>query len=248
MSQTESQGPAPTGEPWQDRIITALDAPSWAEARTLLERLPAANRRVKVGKQLFTREGPGAVASLREAGREVFLDLKFHDIPNTVAGAVAAAAEVGAWMVNVHASGGPRMMEAAAEALVGFRERPWLIGVTVLTSMDAEELRAVGVADDPETQVRRLARLAHQSGLDGVVASPREVPMLRRELGSGFRLVTPGVRPAGAASDDQRRTATPARAVADGADYLVVGRPLTRAEDPQAAWDALGAELASSLE
>lgn len=234
-----------SGQSWQDRIITALDAPTWEDAEVLLDRLPAANRRVKVGKQLFTREGPAAVAKLREAGREVFLDLKFHDIPNTVAGAVASAAGLGAWMVNVHASGGPRMLEAASEALAGFRERPWLIGVTVLTSMDAGELRAVGVSDDPEHQVRRLARLAHDAGLDGVVASPAEVPMLREELGSGFLLVTPGVRPAGSAGDDQRRTATPGQAVADGADYLVIGRPLTGAADPQAAWNAIGAELAS---
>jgi len=230
-------------EPWQDRIITALDAPDWAGAEALLANLPPANRRVKVGKQLFTREGPAALARLREAGREVFVDLKFHDIPNTVAGAVAAAADIGAWMVNVHASGGPRMMAAAREALAGYGHRPWLIGVTVLTSMDAGELRAVGVADEPQTQVRRLARLAQEAGLDGVVASPQEVPMLRRELGDDFLLVTPGVRPAGAAGDDQRRTATPGQAVADGADYLVIGRPLTRADDPAAAWAAIGAEL-----
>ncbi|HKJ71126.1 MAG TPA: orotidine-5'-phosphate decarboxylase [Gammaproteobacteria bacterium] len=230
-------------EPWQDRIVTALDAPTWDAAEALVKRLPAANRRVKVGKQLFTRAGPAAVERLREAGREVFLDLKFHDIPNTVAGAVAAAADIGAWMVNVHASGGPRMMEAAREALADFRQRPWLIAVTVLTSMDAEELRAVGVADDPEAQVRRLARLAAEAGLDGVVASPREVPVLRQELGKEFLLVTPGVRPAGADAGDQRRIATPGQAVADGADYLVVGRPLTAAEDPAAAWQALGAEL-----
>ena len=231
-------------ETWEDRVITALDSPNWAEAELLLGRLPAANRRVKVGKQLFTREGPAAVAKLREAGRDVFLDLKFHDIPNTVAGAVASAAGLGAWMVNVHASGGPRMLEAAGEALAGFRERPWLIGVTVLTSMDAAELRSVGVADDPEAQVRRLARLAHEAGLDGVVASPGEVAMLREELGRDFLLVTPGVRPEGAAGDDQRRTATPGRAMADGADYVVIGRPLTGADDPQAAWNAIGAELA----
>jgi orotidine-5'-phosphate decarboxylase len=230
-------------EPWQDRIITALDAPDWAGAEALLANLPPANRRVKVGKQLFTREGPAALARLREAGREVFVDLKFHDIPNTVAGAVAAAADIGAWMVNVHASGGPRMMAAAREALAGYGHRPWLIGVTVLTSMDAEELRAVGVADEPHAQVRRLARLAQEAGLDGVVASPQEVPMLRRELGDDFLLVTPGVRPAGAAGDDQRRTATPGQAAADGADYLVIGRPLTRADDPAAAWAAIGAEL-----
>jgi orotidine-5'-phosphate decarboxylase len=228
---------------WQDRIITAIDAPAWDQAEALVSRLPAENRRVKVGKQLFTREGPPAVERLRETGREVFVDLKFHDIPNTVAGAVAAAADIGAWMVNVHASGGLRMMAAAREALAAYRERPWLIGVTVLTSMDTAELNAVGVADTPEGQVRRLASLAREAGLDGVVASPREVPMLRRELGDDFLLVTPGVRPAGAGGDDQRRTATPAQALSDGADYLVIGRPLTGAEDPEAAWAAIGQEI-----
>jgi orotidine-5'-phosphate decarboxylase len=138
------------------------------------------------------------------------------------------------------------MLEAAREALAGYGERPWLIGVTVLTSMDAAELRSVGVADDPETQVRRLAGLAREAGLDGVVASPREVPMLRRELGPDFLLVTPGVRPAEAAGDDQRRTATPAQALADGADYLVVGRPLTAAADPSAAWTAIGDEISEA--
>jgi len=223
----------------EDRIITALDAPSWPAAEEMLQRLPVANRRVKVGKQLFTREGPHTVAALGEAGRDVFLDLKFHDIPNTVAGAVSAAADVGAWMVNVHASGGPRMMEAAREAVAERQQRPWLIGVTVLTSMDAEELHTVGVADTPEQQVLRLAHLAREAGLDGVVASPQEVPLLRSALGPDFLLVTPGVRPAGAGADDQRRAATPGQAVADGADYLVVGRPLTRADDPDAVWTTI---------
>jgi len=232
-------------DPMSDRIITALDAPDWAGAEQLMEHLPAGNRRVKVGKQLFTREGPRTVSALREAGHDVFLDLKFHDIPNTVAGAVRAAADIGAWMVNVHASGGPRMMEAAREAVSGSSQRPWLIGVTVLTSMDAAELRAVGIADDPEDQVLRLARLAKEAGMDGVVASPREVARLRAELGPDFLLVTPGVRPAEAAADDQRRAATPGQAIADGSDYLVVGRPLTRAADPEAAWGRITAEMAA---
>jgi orotidine-5'-phosphate decarboxylase len=228
-----------------DRIITALDAPDWPAAERLMENLPAHNRRFKVGKQLFTREGPRTVSALREAGHEVFLDLKFHDIPNTVAGAVRAAADIGAWMVNVHASGGPRMMEAAREAVSGLSQRPWLIGVTVLTSMDAAEMRAVGIADDPEDQVLRLARLAKEAGMDGVVASPREVARLRTELGPDFLLVTPGVRPADAAADDQRRAATPGQAIADGSDYLVIGRPLTRAEDPETAWECITAEMAA---
>jgi len=232
-------------EAMNDRIITALDAPDWPAAQQLLEHLPAQNRRMKVGKQLFTREGPRTVSALRDAGHEVFLDLKFHDIPNTVAGAVRAAADIGAWMVNVHASGGPRMMEAAREAVSGGSSRPWLIAVTVLTSMDAEDLRAVGIADEPQDQVLRLARLAKEAGMDGVVASPQEVPRLRAELGPEFLLVTPGVRPAEAAADDQRRAATPGQAIADGSDYLVIGRPLTRAEDPEAIWAAITAEMAA---
>ncbi|HKJ87284.1 MAG TPA: orotidine-5'-phosphate decarboxylase, partial [Gammaproteobacteria bacterium] len=212
-----------------DRIITALDAPDWDDARRILADLPEENRRVKVGKQLFTRSGPKVLEELRASGHDVFLDLKYHDIPNTVAGAVRAAADIGAWMVNVHAGGGPRMLEAAREALAGVTERPWLLGVTVLTSMDAEELRAVGVEAEPREQVLRLARLAFEAGLDGVVASPAEVPMLRSELGSDFLLVTPGVRPAGSERGDQRRAATPGEAVAHGADYLVIGRPLTQA-------------------
>ncbi|MFA9462346.1 orotidine-5'-phosphate decarboxylase [Thiohalorhabdus methylotrophus] len=226
-----------------ERVITALDAEDWASASTLLERLPMENHRVKVGKQLFTRSGPCVVEELHARGSEVFLDLKFHDIPNTVAGAVQAAAELGVWMVNVHASGGPRMMEAARRAVEGGGSRPWLIAVTVLTSMDARELHSVGVAAEPEEQVLRLARLARESGMDGVVASPAEVPLLRRELGPDFLLVTPGVRPAGSGTDDQRRSATPGQAVADGSDYLVIGRPLTRAEDPRSAWEAIIREM-----
>ena len=229
------------------RIITALDAPGPEEAAGLVRRLPVDNRRVKVGKELFTRAGPDMVRSLRDQGREVFLDLKFHDIPNTVAGACRGAAELGAWMVNVHASGGPRMLGAAREALEGYSPRPLLIAVTVLTSMDADDLRAVGVAESPEDQVLRLARLARAAGLDGVVASPREVALLRRELGPDFLLVTPGIRPSGTGEDDQRRAATPGQAIADGADYLVVGRPVTRADDPEAAWAGIRDEVGAAL-
>ena len=172
-------------------------------------------------------------------GFEVFVDLKFHDIPNTVAAACRAAASDGAWMLDVHASGGRRMMEAAREALTPFSQRPLLVAVTVLTSMDARDLAEVGVPADPEAQVLRLALLARDSGMDGVVCSPREARLLREHCGPGFVLVTPGVRPPTAAADDQSRIATPAEAVAAGAHYLVIGRPITQAADPVAALSSI---------
>ena len=187
----------------------------------------------KIGKQLFTAEGPGLVRDMVAAGDKVFLDLKFHDIPNTVAGAVASAVGLGASLVNVHGSGGAAMMRAAARAAEGSGAR--LLAVTVLTSLDAAATAAVGFAEPPDRLALRLARLALDSGLDGVVASPSEVPLLRAELGADFLIVTPGVRPAGAAAQDQARVATPADAVRAGADYIVVGRPITEAPDPAAA-------------
>lgn len=235
-------------DPALGRIIVALDAPDEAAARALLDVLPEGVRRVKVGKELFTAAGPRIIEALHGQGREVFLDLKYHDIPNTVAGAVRTAADLGVWMVNVHAGGGPAMLAAAREALADRRERPWLIAVTVLTSLDAGELRAVGLDDPPARQVHRLAGLAHEAGLDGVVASPREVADLRASFGEGLTLVTPGVRPAGAAGTDQRRVATPAAAVAAGADFLVVGRPITAATDPAAALDAIAGEVTRGLQ
>ena len=227
------------------RVIVALDYPSAAAARAFVASVDPSLCRLKVGKELFTRSGPALVEELVAGGFDVFLDLKFHDIPNTVAQACAAAAELGVWMVNVHAGGGRRMMAAAREALQQ-RDgpRPLLIGVTVLTSMGAEDLAEVGVAVAPADQVLRLADLAHVAGLDGVVCSPKESALLRRRLGEGFLLVTPGVRPAGSDIGDQKRVLTPAEAVRQGSDYLVIGRPVTQAADPVAVLRAINAEIA----
>jgi len=224
-------------------LIVALDYPDEAGALAMADRLDPTRVRLKVGKELFTRAGPDVVRKLGARGFEVFLDLKYHDIPNTVAGAVSAAAELGVWMVNVHASGGPAMLEAARRALPPSERGPLLIGVTVLTSMDATELAAIGVDAQPEAQVGRLARLAADSGLDGVVCSPLEVATLKSALPPPFAFVTPGVRPASAAADDQQRRATPAAALAAGATWLVVGRPITRAPDPDAAVRSLLDEI-----
>ena len=225
------------------RIVVALD---FADAHTALDlagRLDPERCRVKVGKELFTRAGPDVVRRLRDRGFDVFLDLKFHDIPNTVAGACGAAADLGVWMVNVHASGGRAMLEAAREAVDAAASTPLLVAVTVLTSLDAEDLREVGVGGDSEAQVIRLARLACECRLDGVVCSPRELGVLGGVVPDAFLRVTPGVRPGADAGDDQKRVATPARAVADGAHYLVIGRPVTRAADPGAALAAIEREI-----
>ncbi len=216
------------------RVIVALDFPASDPALRLLDRLDPRRCRVKIGKELFTRAGPALVERVCALGFEVFLDLKYHDIPNTVAAACAAAADLGVWMLNVHASGGRRMLSAARERLDGRSQRPLLIAVTVLTSLDADELEEIGFRGTPAENVERLAGLAQDTGLDGVVCSPREAAGLRRRFGEDFRLVTPGVRPAGAAMGDQRRVATPAEALAAGAHYLVIGRPITAAPDPAA--------------
>lgn len=229
----------PSSLPTDPRVIVALDLASADAALEMARRFDPARCRVKVGKELFATSGPLLVARLRAMGFEVFVDLKFHDIPNTVAAACRAAAADGAWMLDVHASGGRRMMEAAREALAPFDRRPLLVAVTVLTSMDAHDLSEVGVAADPEAQVLRLALLAKDSGMDGVVCSPREARLLREHCGPGFVLVTPGVRPSTAAADDQSRIATPAEAVAAGAHYLVIGRPITQAADPVAALSSI---------
>ncbi|HHJ17666.1 MAG TPA: orotidine-5'-phosphate decarboxylase [Gammaproteobacteria bacterium] len=221
------------------RVIVALDFAEAAQALTLVERLDPAQCRLKVGKELFTRSGPALVEALQGKGFDVFLDLKFHDIPNTVAKACKAAAELGVWMVNVHALGGKKMMEAAREAIASATHRPRLIAVTVLTSMGDADLAEIGLQGSPEDNVRRLARLAESAGLDGVVCSPREVDMLRNTLGADFQLVTPGVRPAGAALNDQTRVATPEDAIRMGSSYLVIGRPITQASDPLAALTAI---------
>ena len=225
------------------KIIVALDYADVASALALVARLDPALCRLKVGKELFTVAGPDLVRTLVARGFEVFLDLKFHDIPNTVAAACRAAAGLGVWMVNVHASGGRRMMTAAQEALADLPQRPHLIAVTVLTSMSAEDLREVGVADAPADQVLRLARLTQACKLDGVVCSAQEAAMLRAELGTDFRLVTPGIRPAGAEVGDQRRVMTPVEALRAGASDLVIGRPITAAPDPLAALKQIQLEI-----
>lgn len=225
------------------RVIVALDFPSAREALDLAARLDGAKCRVKVGKELYTAAGPTLVEQLARSGFDVFLDLKFHDIPNTVAAACRAAAGLGVWMLNVHALGGRAMMEAGRAAFESQARRPLLIAVTILTSMGERELREVGIAGDPADAVTRLARLAQASGLDGVVCSAQEARVLRSALGDAFKLVTPGIRPAGASNADQQRVTTPAQAIALGADYLVVGRPITRAPDPLAALDAIRAEI-----
>jgi orotidine-5'-phosphate decarboxylase len=224
-------------------IIVALDHASASQALDLAHRLSPSLCRLKVGKELFTRSGPGLVESLHRLGFEVFLDLKFHDIPNTVAGAVRAAADLGVWMVNVHASGGSRMMAAAVAAISGLSQRPLLIGVTVLTSMSDQDLREVGCSVSPGEQVMRLAALAADSGLDGVVCSALEASALRRAHGGNFCLVTPGIRLAGDDGADQRRIATPAAALAAGSDYLVIGRPITAAADPLAVLRRISEQL-----
>lgn len=223
--------------------MVAIDRPDLGQAAALADRLDPALCRLKVGMELFTAAGPAAIEALHTRGFEVFLDLKFHDIPNTVAGACRSAAALGVWMINVHAGGGPHMLAAAADAVGAAAHRPLLVGVTVLTSLDQAELTAVGVGADPASQVLRLARCCAQAGLDGVVCSPLEIAPLRAALGFDFKLVTPGIRGPGDAMDDQRRTLAPAEALAAGASYLVIGRPITAAADPLAALQAITASL-----
>ncbi|KAB7623654.1 orotidine-5'-phosphate decarboxylase [Alkalilimnicola sp. S0819] len=225
------------------RILVALDFAEAADALALARQLDPAACRLKVGKELFVRAGPDLVRRLQEAGFEVFLDLKFHDIPNTVAAACRAAAELGVWMVNVHALGGGAMMQAAREAVDTVPRPPLLIAVTVLTSHDQATVSQIGLAGTPADNVARLAALSAEQGLDGVVCSAAEAPMLRRERGEDFRLVTPGIRPAGSEAGDQKRVLTPRQALAAGSDYLVVGRPITRSPDPLAALHAIRAEI-----
>ncbi len=217
------------------RLIVALDVDSLAAATDLARRLAPHVTAVKIGSQLFTAEGPRAVHALHDLGMRVFLDLKFHDIPNTVAGAVGSARRLGVWMLNVHCSGGRAMMAEAAKAASAGPpgKRPLVLGVTVLTSLDEAELQAtLGTARTLREQAQHLARQAQAAGLDGVVASPHEIADIREVCGSGFLIVTPGVRPAEADRGDQRRVMTPGEAVRAGADYVVVGRPILAAPDP----------------
>ncbi|MCQ1057710.1 orotidine-5'-phosphate decarboxylase [Photobacterium sp. ZSDE20] len=227
------------------KVIVALDYPSQDEAFAFVDRIEPGSCRLKVGKEMFTFFGPDFVRKLHDRGHSVFLDLKFHDIPNTCSRAVAAAADLGVWMVNVHASGGERMMTASREILEPFgKDRPLLIGVTVLTSMEASDLQGIGITAEPKDHVLNLARLTKNSGLDGVVCSAHESTMLKTELGSEFKLVTPGIRPAGSSAGDQRRVMTPVEAVQAGSDYLVIGRPITKAADPAAVLAEINKTLA----
>ena len=226
------------------KIIVALDFDQEAKALALADQLDAKLCRLKIGKEMFTKFGPNLVRAVQARGFDVFLDLKFHDIPNTCAGAVKSAADLGVWMVNVHASGGAKMMQAASEALQTYGEqKPLLIAVTVLTSFDQSQLQQIGVSNTLAEQVRALARLSKSCGLDGVVCSAQEAQQLRSDNGSDFVLVTPGIRPAGSAANDQIRTMTPREALAAGSHYLVIGRPITAAADPRAAL----CEIADSL-
>lgn len=224
-------------------LIIALDYPSLDAALCMADQLDPSRCRVKVGKELFTRSGPAVIEALHGRGFDVFLDLKFHDIPNTVASAVQAAAEQGVWMVNVHASGGRRMMEAAAKRLDDHRLATQLIAVTVLTSMQAEDLHEAGMNGSLQEQVMRLALLTQQSGLSGVVCSAQEAGAIEAQCGAPFLKVTPGIRPRFAASNDQQRIMTPVEAMRAGSTHLVVGRPVTQAEEPMAALAAMEDEL-----
>ena len=230
--------------PDNPRIIVALDFPSDQPALALVDQLDPAKCRLKVGKELFTRSGPALVRDLQNRGFDVFLDLKFHDIPNTTSAAVAAAADLGVWMVNVHASGGEKMMTACRDRLESFgKDRPLLIAVTVLTSMGPEDLAGIGITDSPEAQVSRLATLTRNCGLDGVVCSAQEAPALKAEQGKDFKLVSPGIRPLSADKGDQQRIMAPTDALKAGSDYLVIGRPITQAADPLAALEAIHSEV-----
>ena len=224
-------------------VIVALDYSSLAAAEAMADQLSPDQCRLKVGKELFTYCGPAVVRSLQDKGFEVFLDLKFHDIPNTVAAAVKAAADLGVWMVNVHACGGARMMDAASEALANYQSAPSLIAVTVLTSMEQQDLQAVGLSCEPMEQVQRLAQLTQDCGLDGVVCSAQEAEALRQQLGENFQLVTPGIRPLNSEQGDQRRIATPRSAMDSGSSYLVIGRPITQQALPLKALAAINNEL-----
>jgi len=214
------------------KIIIALDYPSAAPALALADKLQPSLCRLKVGKELFTATGPVLLEKLMDHGFDIFLDLKFHDIPNTTAQACKAAAGLGVWMVNVHALGGRKMLEAAREAIAGSARQPKLIAVTLLTSMAQDDLAGIGINATPAEVVLRLATLARDSGLDGVVCSAHEAALLRKQFGTDFCLVTPGIRPVQANLDDQSRVMTPQAALRAGASYLVIGRPITQALDP----------------
>ncbi|MEZ8103626.1 orotidine-5'-phosphate decarboxylase [Vibrio cortegadensis] len=226
------------------KVIVALDYDKQTDALNFIDKIDPTTCRLKVGKEMFTLFGPDFVRELHKRGFSVFLDLKFYDIPNTCSKAVRAAAELGVWMVNVHASGGERMMTASREILEPYgKDRPLLIGVTVLTSMEQSDLAGIGLNVAPQEQVMRLARLTQRSGLDGVVCSAQEASLLKSDLGSNFKLVTPGIRPAGADVGDQKRIMTPNDAIQAGSDYLVIGRPITQAAQPAEVLQKINASL-----
>ena len=230
----------------QDRLIVALDVPGATQTRQIVQAIGDAATTYKVGKQLFTAEGPQVVRDLVASGRKVFLDLKYHDIPNTVAAAVRTAAELGVSMLTVHASGGSKMLKAAVEAASQSPTKPMVLAVTVLTSLSDSDLQELGIAGNVLSQVLRLGALARAAGCGGLVASAQEARELRKALGDGFAIVTPGVRPAGAAAGDQVRVVTPKDAIAAGATYLVVGRPILEAPDPAKAAQHIGDEIAAA--
>ncbi len=231
----------------KDRLIVALDVPSATQARHIVQSLGETVTTYKVGKQLFVAEGPQLVRDLVASGRKVFLDLKFHDIPNTVAEAVRSAARLGVTMLNVHASGGKRMLEAAVEAAAQSETKPLVLAVTVLTSLSDNDLPEIGVCGTVVNQVLRLAALARNAGCGGIIASAQEASALRRELGEGFAIVVLGIRPAGADIGDQARVMTPREAIAAGATYLGVGRPIYQADDPAKAARQIVAEIESAV-
>lgn len=225
------------------KIIVALDYPSETEALQLVDQLDSELCRLKVGKEMFTHLGPAFVEKIQNKGFDVFLDLKYHDIPNTVAKACEAAADLGVWMLNVHASGGRRMMEAAANAVANHQNKPLLIAVTVLTSMSQQDLNELGITNTPADQALRLATLAQASGLHGVVCSAQEAALMRQNLTEDFLLVSPGIRPAGSKADDQRRIMTPLDAINAGSNYLVIGRPVTQSDNPLETLRTINSEI-----
>jgi orotidine-5'-phosphate decarboxylase len=231
----------------RDRLIVALDVPGATQARQVVQALGGTATTYKIGKQLFTAAGPQVVRDLVSSGRKVFLDLKFHDIPNTVAAAVRAAAELGVSMMTVHASGGSKMLRAAVEAAAQSPSKPIILAVTVLTSLSDSDLQELGIAGNVPSQVLRLGALARAAGCQGLVASAQEAQELRRELGEGFLIVTPGIRPPGSAAGDQTRIVTPSDAIAAGATYLVVGRPILDAPDPARAAEKIVHEIESTV-
>ncbi len=225
------------------RVIVALDFPESGAAMELVSGLDPKLCRLKVGKEMFTRLGPVFVEQLAGKGFDIFLDLKFHDIPNTVAAACAAAADLGVWMTNVHASGGRKMMETASNRLQQLQTAPLLVAVTILTSLGQDDIAEIGYPGTPAENVLRLAKMADSSGMDGIVCSPLEAQEVRPLVKGEFRLVTPGVRPAATVKDDQKRVMTPADAIQNGADFLVIGRPITGAEDPLQALRDIQSEI-----